>query len=99
MKQLHLVTAVKTPYLPNGKFDLPAYDRILEQQIANGVEGVIVGGTTGEGQLVRMGVRGWTASLLPGCFRRSPPLALSWHALQASHPLCPQRHLVAIPTS
>jgi 4-hydroxy-tetrahydrodipicolinate synthase len=47
-----LITAVKTPYLPNGKFDLRAYDAILEQQIKHGVEGVIVGGTTGEGQLM-----------------------------------------------
>lgn len=52
LKKAALITAVKTPYLPNGKFDLPAYDRILEHQIANGVEGVIVGGTTGEGQLM-----------------------------------------------
>lgn len=52
IKKLRLFTAVKTPYLPNGKFDLPAYDRILEGQIAAGVEGVIVGGTTGEGQLM-----------------------------------------------
>lgn len=52
LKSTALVTAVKTPYLPNGKFDLVAYDALLEQQIANGVEGVIVGGTTGEGQLM-----------------------------------------------
>ncbi len=52
LKKLRLITAVKTPYLPNGKFDLRAYDRIIEHQIRNGVEGVIVGGTTGEGQLM-----------------------------------------------
>ena len=52
LKQIRLITAVKTPYLPNGKFDLPAYDSILENQIRAGVEGVIVGGTTGEGQLM-----------------------------------------------
>jgi 4-hydroxy-tetrahydrodipicolinate synthase len=52
MKKLRLVTAVKTPYLANGKFDLRAYDAIIENQIKNGVEGVIVGGTTGEGQLM-----------------------------------------------
>lgn len=45
-------TAIKTPYLESGKFDLAAYDRLLELQIANGVDGVIVGGTTGEGQLM-----------------------------------------------
>jgi 4-hydroxy-tetrahydrodipicolinate synthase len=52
IRKLRLITAVKTPYRMDGKFDLPAYDRILENQIANGVEGVIVGGTTGEGQLM-----------------------------------------------
>lgn len=51
-KKCAVITAVKTPYLPNGKFDLYAYDEILENQIANGVDGVIVGGTTGEGQLM-----------------------------------------------
>lgn len=52
LKKLRLITAVKTPYTPNGKFDLPAYDALLANQIAAGVEGVIVGGTTGEGQLM-----------------------------------------------
>ncbi|KAL4450580.1 hypothetical protein ABPG77_000936 [Micractinium sp. CCAP 211/92] len=52
MKKLCLITAIKTPYLPNGKFDLGAYDAMVEQQIQHGVEGLIVGGTTGEGQLM-----------------------------------------------
>ncbi|KAL6756611.1 dihydrodipicolinate synthase [Haematococcus lacustris] len=52
LKKMRLITAVKTPYLPNGKFDLKAYDAILQQQLHHGVEGVIVGGTTGEGQLM-----------------------------------------------
>ncbi|KAI3434535.1 hypothetical protein D9Q98_002608 [Chlorella vulgaris] len=52
MKKLRLITAIKTPYLANGKFDLDAYDAIVEQQVQNGVEGLIVGGTTGEGQLM-----------------------------------------------
>ncbi|WIA36598.1 hypothetical protein OEZ86_007886 [Tetradesmus obliquus] len=52
LKKAALITAVKTPYLPNGKFDLRAYDRLIELQIANGVDGVIVGGTTGEGHLM-----------------------------------------------
>ncbi len=45
------ITAAKTPYLENGKIDLREYDRLLERQIEGGVEGVIVGGTTGEGQV------------------------------------------------
>ncbi|KAL7124577.1 hypothetical protein ABFS83_14G057900 [Erythranthe nasuta] len=52
IKALRLITAVKTPYLPDGRFDLVAYDALVNMQIEDGVEGVIVGGTTGEGQLM-----------------------------------------------
>nr|DAD33766.1 TPA_asm: hypothetical protein HUJ06_012617 [Nelumbo nucifera] len=52
IKSLRLITAVKTPYLPDGRFDLEAYDALMNMQIMNGVEGVIVGGTTGEGHLM-----------------------------------------------
>ncbi|KAE8657713.1 4-hydroxy-tetrahydrodipicolinate synthase 1 [Hibiscus syriacus] len=52
IKALRLITAIKTPYLPDGRFDLEAYDDMLNMQIENGAEGVIVGGTTGEGQLM-----------------------------------------------
>ncbi|GJN34284.1 hypothetical protein PR202_gb22933 [Eleusine coracana subsp. coracana] len=43
---LRLITAVKTPYLPDGRFDLEAYDSLVNMQIEGGAEGVIVGGTT-----------------------------------------------------
>lgn len=52
IKSLRLVTAIKTPYLPDGRFDLEAYDCLMNLQIAGGAEGVIVGGTTGEGHLM-----------------------------------------------
>ncbi|XP_047941555.1 4-hydroxy-tetrahydrodipicolinate synthase, chloroplastic-like isoform X2 [Salvia hispanica] len=52
IKSLRLITAIKTPYLPDGRFDLEAYDALVHMQIEDGVEGVIVGGTTGEGQLM-----------------------------------------------
>lgn len=52
VKALHLITAIKTPYLPNGKFDLAAYDNLVDQQVKHGVEGLIIGGTTGEGHLM-----------------------------------------------
>ncbi|GFP89473.1 4-hydroxy-tetrahydrodipicolinate synthase chloroplastic [Phtheirospermum japonicum] len=52
IKALRLITAIKTPYLPDGRFDLEAYDTLVNMQIEDGVEGVIVGGTTGEGQLM-----------------------------------------------
>ncbi|MED6172346.1 4-hydroxy-tetrahydrodipicolinate synthase, chloroplastic, variant 2 [Stylosanthes scabra] len=52
IKSLRLITALKTPYLPDGRFDLEAYDDLVNKQIENGVEGIIVGGTTGEGHLM-----------------------------------------------
>lgn len=52
VKETRLITALKTPYLPNGKVDLAAYDALVEKQIEAGVGGLIVGGTTGEGQLM-----------------------------------------------
>ncbi len=51
LQSARTVTAVKTPYLENGRIDLESFDRLLEQQALGGVEGVIVGGTTGEGQV------------------------------------------------
>mmetsp|Transcript_22270 Transcript_22270/g.50894 ORF Transcript_22270/g.50894 Transcript_22270/m.50894 type:complete len:323 (+) Transcript_22270:75-1043(+) len=51
VREARLITAVKTPYTREGKVDLEAYDRLLEHQVKHGVEGVIVGGTTGEGHL------------------------------------------------
>ncbi|KAH7865087.1 hypothetical protein Vadar_002067 [Vaccinium darrowii] len=52
IKSLRLITAIKTPYLPDGRFDLEAYDALVNMQIEHGAEAVIVGGTTGEGQLM-----------------------------------------------
>ncbi|OIW07643.1 hypothetical protein TanjilG_17658 [Lupinus angustifolius] len=43
IKSLRLITAIKTPYLPDSRFDLEAYDDLVNIQILNGVEGVIVG--------------------------------------------------------
>ncbi|KAL3684662.1 hypothetical protein R1sor_002684 [Riccia sorocarpa] len=52
IKKLRLITAIKTPYKPCGRFDLDTYDKLVRFQILNKVEGIIVGGTTGEGQLM-----------------------------------------------
>lgn len=55
MKQLRaasLITAIKTPYNAAGEVDLPTYDKLVAKQIAAGVDGIIVGGTTGEGHLL-----------------------------------------------
>jgi 4-hydroxy-tetrahydrodipicolinate synthase len=52
IRSLRLITAIKTPYLPSGSFDLEAYDNLVNTQIANGVEAILVAGSTGEGQLM-----------------------------------------------
>ncbi|MBQ4810696.1 4-hydroxy-tetrahydrodipicolinate synthase [Pseudoalteromonas luteoviolacea] len=52
IKKASLITAIKTPYKMNGEIDLVAYDALVETQIEAGVDGIIVGGTTGEGQLM-----------------------------------------------
>ncbi|MGK5091116.1 4-hydroxy-tetrahydrodipicolinate synthase [Deltaproteobacteria bacterium TL4] len=52
IKAASLITAIKTPYLPNGEIDVDTYDTLVEHLIKNGVEGIVVGGTTGEGHLL-----------------------------------------------
>ena len=47
-----LITAIKTPFNERGRIDLPTYDKLVEQQIESGIEGLVVGGTTGEGHLL-----------------------------------------------
>ncbi|CAK8998497.1 unnamed protein product [Durusdinium trenchii] len=54
LRKVRLITAVKTPYQADGKIDLEAFDKLVEHQIANGVEGLIIGGTTGEGHLLSL---------------------------------------------
>ena len=55
MKQLKaasLITAIKTPYTSSGEVDFPTYDILVQKQIDAGVDGIVVGGTTGEGHLL-----------------------------------------------
>ncbi len=33
LKQTKLITAIKTPYEPNGRIDLPAFDRFVRHQV------------------------------------------------------------------
>jgi len=47
-----LFTAIKTPFNCDGSIDWGRYDFLVEQQIRGGVDGLIVGGTTGEGHLL-----------------------------------------------
>ncbi|NQY64951.1 MAG: 4-hydroxy-tetrahydrodipicolinate synthase [Alteromonadaceae bacterium] len=51
LKSASLITAMKTPFSQTGEIDLAIYDHLVEQQILAGVDGIIVGGTTGEGHL------------------------------------------------
>lgn len=55
MKRLQaasLITAIKTPYDNNGDICIATYDALVEKQIDAGVDGIVVGGTTGEGHLL-----------------------------------------------
>jgi 4-hydroxy-tetrahydrodipicolinate synthase len=52
LKAASLITAIKTPYTAKGEVCLQTYDALIEQQIAAGVDGIVVGGTTGEGHLL-----------------------------------------------
>jgi len=47
-----LITAIKTPFNPQGRIDIQAFDYLVEKQIQFGVDGLIIGGTTGEGHLL-----------------------------------------------
>lgn len=47
-----VITALKTPYLENRKIDLDMFDKMIEKQIESGVDGLLIGGTTGEGHLM-----------------------------------------------
>ncbi|MGB1197672.1 MAG: 4-hydroxy-tetrahydrodipicolinate synthase [Thalassotalea sp.] len=52
LRAASLITAIKTPYTVEGNIDLATYDELVAQQIEAGVDGIIVGGTTGEGHLL-----------------------------------------------
>nr|WP_184424138.1 4-hydroxy-tetrahydrodipicolinate synthase [Thalassotalea piscium] len=52
LKAASLITAIKTPYNENGDIDLVTYDELVANQIAAGVDAIVVGGTTGEGHLL-----------------------------------------------
>ena len=76
IKKARLITALKTPYRADGKFDLRAYDQMLHHQICNGVEGVIVGGTTGEVALLQPTANPMTSAC---CGARADTVDNLWH--------------------
>jgi len=52
IRAARVMTAIKTPYREDGDIDYEAYDKLVEFQIKNGIQGLIIGGTTGEGHLL-----------------------------------------------
>lgn len=42
------MTAIVTPFFPDGRIDEDAFRRLVDRQIADGVTGIVVGGCTGE---------------------------------------------------
>ena len=48
MKDFQIMTALITPFQTNGVIDYPALDKLIQQQIDQGVDGLIVCGTTAE---------------------------------------------------
>jgi len=52
IQQHSLITAIKTPFDQKGNIDLDCFDKLVKQQIEYDVDGLIVGGTTGEGHLL-----------------------------------------------
>src|SRR5690606_34837109 len=50
-----LITALATPFDGNGAIDLDAWRRLLEWQLAAGVQGVVVAGSTGEASTLEDG--------------------------------------------
>ena len=57
MKHGGVVVPLVTPATANGELDLPAFDRLAESQIAAGVQGLLILGTTGEGPCVPRALR------------------------------------------
>ena len=57
MKHGGVVVPLVTPATASGELDLPAFDCLVESQIAAGVQGLLILGTTGEGPCVPRALR------------------------------------------
>ena len=68
-------TAIVTPFR-NGQVDEPALERLIEDQIAGGVDGVVPVGTTGESPTLsveeHLQVIEWTVRLARGSCSQKP---------------------------
>ena len=47
-----VITALVTPFNDNGTIDYDALYKLIDLQIDAGIDGIILGGTTGEGMLI-----------------------------------------------
>ena len=48
-----VLTAMATPFLPDGSLDLPGAERLADHLAANGSDGLVVAGSTGEAPTLR----------------------------------------------
>ncbi len=47
-ENIHLITAIVTPFTRTGAIDYPALDRVIDHLLAHGTQGLVIAGTTGE---------------------------------------------------
>ena len=47
-----VATALATPFQADGQLNLTAWEALIEDQIKEGVSGLVIGGTTGEGMTI-----------------------------------------------
>lgn len=49
LSSAHIITAMVTPFDEQHHIDYQQLEQLIEYLLANGTEGLVVGGTTGEG--------------------------------------------------
>ena len=52
LSEARVITAIRTPYSRPGAVDVDAFDRLVQHQIDAGVNGLVIGDTTGDGHLL-----------------------------------------------
>ncbi len=60
-------TAIVTPFQQNGSLDLSAFSKLVDHQLAQGIDGIVVCGSTGEGMTLTDGER---ATLVECCVKQ-----------------------------
>ena len=51
-KEMKIITALVTPFNPDLSINYHMVDQLIERQIAEGADGIVIGGTTGEAHLL-----------------------------------------------